>query len=359
MSVTQFRNFKCVPRMVFGRGSFSQLDTILQTERDRGSDWVVFIVDNVHRNRPLKERIPARAQDLIIWADVTDEPKTTQVDAMTAQVQAHAAHQPASVIGIGGGSVLDLAKAVSLMLTNPGGSAKYQGWDLIQNPAVHHIGIPTISGTGAEASRTAVLTGPERKLGLNSDYTVYDQIVMDPELIAGVPKNQWFYTGMDCYVHGIEALNGTFINEFARAFGEKSLSLCREVFLDDHPDADEKLMMASYMGGMSIAYSQVGACHALSYGLSYVFGYHHGIGNCIAFNVLDDYYADGVKEFREMMKKHNIDLPKKLAATWSENDIDRMITICKGMKPLWQNVYGDDWEREVTDERLRALYKAM
>jgi 3-deoxy-alpha-D-manno-octulosonate 8-oxidase len=359
MSAPKFRNFKCVPRMVFGRGSFAQLDDILQVERDKGSHWVVFIVDNVHQNRSLKERIPARPQDLIIWADVTDEPKTTQVDAMTAQVQAHAQGNPASVVGIGGGSVLDLAKAVSLMLTNEGGSAKYQGWDLIQNPAVHHIGIPTISGTGAEASRTAVLTGPERKLGLNSDFTVYDQIVLDSELITGVPKNQWFYTGMDCYIHGIEALNGTFINEFARAFGEKSLDLCREVYLEDHPDSDDKLMMASYMGGMSIAYSQVGACHALSYGLSYVFGYHHGIGNCIAFDVLDGYYADGVKEFREMVKKHNIDIPKNLSASWSDNDIDRMINICKGMKPLWQNVYGEDWEREVTDEKLRALYQRM
>lgn len=359
MSAPKFRNFKCVPRMVFGRGAFNQLDDILAEQRASGSGWVVFVVDDVHQNRPLKERIPARPGDLVIWANVNKEPSTIQVDAFTAQVQAHAASLPDSVIGIGGGSVLDLAKAVSLMLTNPGGSAKYQGWDLIQKPAVHHIGIPTLSGTGAEASRTAVLTGPERKLGLNSDYTVYDQIVMDPELIAGVPKNQWFYTGMDCYIHGIEALNGTFINEFARAFGEKSLELCREVYLQDHPESDDKLMMASYMGGMSIAYSQVGACHALSYGLSYVFGYHHGIGNCIAFNVLDEYYGDGVKEFREMVKKHNIDIPSGLSASWTDNDIDRMIAICKGMKPLWQNVYGDDWEREVTDERLRALYKAM
>lgn len=359
MSAPKFRNFKCVPRMVFGRGAFNQLDDILAEQREGGSGWVVFIVDDIHQNRELAKRIPVKAQDLIIWANVNKEPSTIQVDAYTDQVKAHAPSLPDSVIGIGGGSVLDLAKAVSLMLTNPGGSAKYQGWDLIQNAAVHHMGIPTLSGTGAEASRTAVLTGPERKLGLNSDFTVYDQIMMDPELIAGVPKNQWFYTGMDCYIHGIEALNGTFINEFARAFGDKSLNLCREVYLEDHPESDEKLMMASYMGGMSIAYSQVGACHALSYGLSYVFGYHHGIGNCIAFDVLDGYYGDGVKEFREMVKKHNIDIPKNLAATWSENDIDRMITICKGMKPLWQNVYGDDWEREVTDDKLRALYKRM
>ncbi len=358
------RNFKTVPKIIFGRGSFDQLDDVLSDERQSPEDFVVFMVDQVHKDRPLAERLPVHNQDQVIWLDVTDEPKTTYVDALTEEVQAYAkAHaggkNPVSVVGIGGGSSMDLAKAVALMLTNPGGSAKYQGWDLIENPAVHHIGIPTISGTGAEASRTTVLTGPERKLGLNSDYTVFDQIILDPDLTAGVPKNQWFYTGMDCYIHNVEALNGTYINEFARAFGEKSLELCNEVFLEDHPDADEKLMMASYMGGQSIAYSQVGACHALSYGLSYVLGYHHGIGNCIVFNVLEDFYPEGVAKFREMMEKHDIDLPQNVCAGLTEEQMDKMIQVASGLAPLWDNVYGSSWKEKVTPELLRSLYERM
>ncbi len=165
---------------------------------------------------------------------------------------------PAAWVGIGGGSTMDLAKAVSLMLTNPGSSSQYQGWDLIKHPAVYHAAVPTLSGTGAEVSRTTVLTGPEKKLGLNSDYTVFDQVVLDPELTAGVPKDQHFYTGMDCYIHCIESLAGTYLNEFSKAYGEKSLGLCRQVFLEDHPDSADKLMMASFFGGMSIAYSPGG-----------------------------------------------------------------------------------------------------
>ncbi|MDG6778689.1 iron-containing alcohol dehydrogenase family protein [Thiomicrorhabdus sp. zzn3] len=356
----KFRNFKTVPKMIFGRGSFDQLDDVLAAERKQADDFVVFAVDHVHQNLPLKERIPAQPQDMIIWVDTTDEPKTTYVDQLTEEVKAFGkGKNPVSVVGLGGGSTLDMAKAISLMLTNEGGSAKYQGWDLIKNPAVHHVGIPTLSGTGAEASRTTVLTGPDKKLGMNSDYTVFDQIIMDPDLIAGVPKEQWFYTGMDCYIHNIEALNGTYINEFARAFGEKSLDLCYEVFLNDHPEADEKLMMASYMGGQSIAYSQVGACHALSYGLSYVLGYHHGIGNCIAFDVLDDFYPEGVKIFREMMAKHNITLPKGITKDMSEADMDKMIKVASGLAPLWENVYGPDWQTHVTPELLRSLYNKM
>lgn len=354
------RNFKTVPKMIFGRGSFDQLDDVLMTERQAEDDYVVFLVDEVHKDKPLKDRLPNQPQDMIIWLDVTDEPKTTYVDALTEQVQAFGnGKDPVSVVGIGGGSSLDIGKAVALLLTNPGGAVKYQGWDLIQNPAIHHVGIPTISGTGAEASRTTVLTGPDKKLGMNSDHTVFDQIIMDPDLIQGVPANQWFYTGMDCYIHNVEALNGTYINEFARAFGEKSLDLCHQVFLEDHPESDEKLMMASYMGGQSIAYSQVGACHALSYGLSYVLGYHHGIGNCIVFNVLDDYYPEGVEIFRKMLDKHNIELPKGVCADLTEEQMDKMIKVASGLAPLWDNVYGPTWQEKVTPELLRSLYKKM
>lgn len=356
----KFRNFKTVPRMIFGRGAFDQLDDVLAEQRKTDSDIVVFAVDRVHKGKPLEQRIPNLPHDMILWLDVTDEPKTTYVDALTLEVQKFAnGKMPVSIVGLGGGSTLDLAKAISLMLTNEGGSASYQGWDLIKNPAVHHVGIPTISGTGAEASRTTVLTGPEKKLGMNSDYTVFDQIILDADLLKGVPTDQWFYTGMDCYIHGIEALNGTYINEFARAFGEKSLDMCREVYLDDHPDADEKLMMASYMGGQSIAYSQVGACHALSYGLSYVLGYHHGIGNCIVMDVLDDFYPEGVREFREMMKKHSITLPKGITKNLSEDQMQKMIRVSSGLAPLWDNVYGADWQKHVTPELLRSLFEKM
>lgn len=354
------RNFKTVPRMIFGRGAFDQLDDVLLEQRQSADDFAVFLVDRIHQNRPLADRLPMHPQDMLIWLDVTDEPKTTYVDALTEQVQAFGKDKnPISVIGLGGGSSLDIAKAVALLLTNPGGAAKYQGWDLIQNPAIHHIGIPTLSGTGAEASRTTVLTGPDKKLGMNSDYTVFDQIIMDPDLTQGVPKDQWFYTGMDCYIHNVEALNGTYINEFARAFGEKSAELCHQVFLEDHPDSDEKLMMASYMGGQSIAYSQVGACHALSYGLSYVMGYHHGIGNCIAFNVLDDFYPEGVKIFRKMLEKHNITLPTNVCAELTDAQMDKMIQVASGMAPLWDNVYGPNWKEKVTPELLKSLYLKM
>jgi 3-deoxy-alpha-D-manno-octulosonate 8-oxidase len=358
-----FRNFKMVDRIVFGRGCFDQLDDILAQQRSTQRPSVVFLVDDVFTNKPLKDRLPLKDQDLLIWVNVDDEPKTKYVDLLTDQVgRAMAAKQmdlPAGVIGIGGGSTMDLSKAVALMLTNDGSSADYQGWDLIKHPAVYHAAVPTLSGTGAEVSRTTVLTGPEKKLGINSDYTVFDQVVLDPELIAGAPRQQRFYTGMDCYIHCVESLNGTYLNSFSQAYGEKAMDLCRKVFLEEGRQSDDQLMMASFFGGMSIAYSQVGICHALSYGLGFVLGVHHGIGNSIAFEYLEEFYPEGVAEFRRMVDRQRIALPRGVTAGATEAQIEKMVDVALILVPLWENALGKDWAKVMTRERIRDLYRKM
>ncbi len=356
----QFRNFKMVDYVVYGRGCFNQLDEILAPKRKAGAP-MIFLVDHFFEGKALPGRIPLRGNDKIVFADVTLEPKTKQVDALAQQLKDEFG-TISGIIGIGGGSTMDLAKAVSLMMTNPGSSADYQGWDLVKCPGVYKAGIPTLSGTGAEVSRTTVLTGPTRKLGMNSDFTPFDQIVLDPELIANAPVNQRFYTGMDCYIHCIESLQGTYLNEFSKSYGEKALELCREVFLkkDNWDDScDEKLMMASYAGGMSIAYSQVGVTHAVSYGLSYLLGTKHGIGNCIVMNYLEEYYPEGVDEFKRMVEKNKIDIPVGICKGLTDEQFDTMINVSLGMKPLWENALGKDWEKIMTREKLRALYEKL
>ncbi|HVG16414.1 MAG TPA: iron-containing alcohol dehydrogenase, partial [Chitinophagaceae bacterium] len=121
-------------------------------------------------------------------------------------------------------------------------------------------------------------------------------------------------------------------------------------------ECDDKLMMASFAGGMSIAYSQVGVAHAVSYGLSYLLGVKHGIGNCIVMNHLEEYYPAGVAEFKQMVAKNNIDIPQGICKDLSEDQFDVMINVSLGMKPLWENALGKDWEKIMTREKLRALY---
>jgi len=118
-------------------------------------------------------------------------------------------------------------------------------------------------------------------------------------------------------------------------------------------------MMASFFGGMSIAYSQVGACHAISYGLSYVLGTHHGIGCCIVFDYLEEFYHEGVTEFRIMMEKCNIELPRDLVKNLKEEQIETMITVALGLEPLWENCLGRDWKNIMTRDRARSLFLKM
>lgn len=352
------RVFKQVPRILFGRGAFERLPELLPA-RTAASPYYVFVVDAVHRDGTLSNRLPLGGEDMVEWFDATaGEPSTAQVDALRDKLRAaKRGVTPAAVIGIGGGATMDVAKATAVMLTNEGSAADYQGWDLVKRPALYKVGVPTLSGSGAEASRTAVLMGKDRKFGINSDYSMFDAIVLDSTLIAGVPGPQRFHSGMDCYIHCVESLQGTMINELARAYAERALVLCEKAFLGD--GNDDELMTASFMGGCSIVNSEVGVCHALSYGLSMELHYRHGFANCVAFDVLDDYYGDAVSKFRTMLKRHGVTLPKGVTKSLSPEARERMVAMTLRMERPLTNALGDDWKTHMTRERILELYSRM
>jgi 3-deoxy-alpha-D-manno-octulosonate 8-oxidase len=358
-----YRNYPMVSRVIFGRGSFNQLGDIIESKRLNTQAPFIFLIDDVFKgNAWLTSRIPLAYSDKILFISANEEPKTSQVDELVEQIILTYKDRPSGIIGIGGGTILDLAKAVAIMITNQGEAKDYQGWDLVKNPAIYHVGIPTISGTGAEVSRTTVLTGPEKKLGINSDFTPFDQVILDPELTKDVPKEQWFYTGMDCFIHCIESLHGTYLNAFSKSYGEKAFDLCKDIFLehtDTIEESQDKLMMASWHGGMSIAYSQVGIAHAMSYGLSYLLGTKHGIGNCIVFDHLEEFYPEGVAMFKQMKKKNHIQLPQGLCADLADDQFDVMIDIALSLEPLWENALGKHWKQNITREKLKSLYQKM
>ena len=346
------RIFKQVPRALFGKNSVHRVKELIPEEYQNN---ILFIIDDALPNLTI-ENLSKGAQTIFFQACL-HEPKTSQIDQICNELGSQVEKLPSAIVGIGGGSTMDVAKSVSVMLTNEGSSEKYQGWDLVTNPGVYKVGIPTISGSGAEASRTAVLMGPERKFGINSDHSMFDSILLDSTLTFSVPSDQKFYTGMDCYIHCVESLEGTMINELSKSYASKALELCRKSFLEEYNE--DEMMVASFMGGVSIVNSEVGVCHALSYGLSMELGFRHGIANCIAFNVLDDYYGVYVNDFRHMVDKFEIDLPTDVCSKMNEDKMDRMVDMTLKMGRPLQNALGDKWREIMTRDKIKDLYWEM
>jgi len=351
------KNSTLVKNYILGDGSLMMLPELISKVKLTNECYVVYCIDHFFKNEnSIDTKLPITSSDLVFLIDTTDEPRAEYIDELTKKVKSHKNNLPSAIVGIGGGSTLDIAKSISILLTNPGKAQDYQGWDLVKNKSVYKIGIPTIAGTGAEFTRTAVMTSKIKKLGINSNESVYNQVILDPTLLKTVPNEQFFYTAMDCFVHNVESLRGSQNDELTIAFAEKSLDMMRDVFFNKMNY--EKLMVASVMGGISIANSNVGICHPLSYGLSLVLNLHHGFAICIAFNQLEEYYPE-VREFKQFMKKCNIKLPKIITNEITEDQIDRMANATlKNNRPL-ENAFGKDWKTIFNKEKVIDLIKKM
>jgi len=346
-----------VKNYYFGKGSLSKLDGLLRSKKTGIGSMVIFMIDDYFVDSDVINTLPIEDKDMLMFVDTKDEPYSQYIDKLVKDIEDdNDVDNIIAVVGMGGGTAMDIAKAAAILLKNDGLAQDYQGWDLVKNPAIYKIGIPTISGTGAEVTRTAVLTSPEKKLGINSDYTIFDQIILDATLLKTVPKEQFIYTAMDTYVHCVESLRGNTNDAMTIAYAEKSLELFREVFLGDMDY--EKLMVSSAFGGMAVANSNVGICHPLSYGLSLIKGYHHGFSIAIAFDQLEEYYPE-VIEFREILKKLDFELPTNVLAGTTDEEFSLMAdATLKNTIPL-TNAFGDNWKEIFSKEKVINILKKI
>jgi 3-deoxy-alpha-D-manno-octulosonate 8-oxidase len=353
---------KTVGEYLLGAGAIAHLGRVLAGRADSSHDRVLYLVDHFFADPGRVLSLPLKAADTLSYVDTTDEPTTEGVDALVTAVRSGAPVK--AVVGIGGGATLDTAKAVSNLLTNGGAAADYQGWDLVRVPGVFKVGVPTLSGTGAEASRTCVMMNHEKnlKLGMNSDHTVFDRLVLDPDLSASVPPNQYFFTGMDTYIHCVESLAGRYRHAFADACSEQALRLCRQVFGEANmrsPENREKLMIASFLGGTAIGNSYVGVVHPFSAGLSMVLHTHHCIANCIVMNVMDEFYPRETEEFRRMLDANGIEIPRGLCRNLSDGQYRALYdaTVIH-VKPL-TNALGEGFRDVLSPDKVVETFRRM
>jgi 3-deoxy-alpha-D-manno-octulosonate 8-oxidase len=297
--------------------------------------------------------------------DVGQEPSTGYVDELVSEIQNICKpNLPSLMVAIGGGITMDLAKAVSVCLTNSQNASEMQGWDKPAVAGITKIAVPTISGTGAEASRTAVLTNTQTglKLGINSNFTKFDCVILDPDLIRTVPNNLFFFNAMDAYLHAVEVLDGHYRNSFSDYFAKSARKIVEDIFDSQDPRSEsnhERLMMASYLAGLALTSSFVGLVHPLSAAIGVEYKIPHSLANLVALRGLQAYYPETHGRIFGWADNLGVTVPP-LDEVWdAEPDATGLYSeMIKHELPV-RNALGQNWRTDFTFEKFQLLLKEM
>lgn len=219
------------------------------------------------------------------------------------------------LIGLGGGSSIDPAKAAAIMVTNGGNICDYEGCDLFPNAPLPVIAIPTAAGTGAEVTCFAVVTDVEKewKMAIGGSYNIASLAICDPELTASLPPLFTAATGMDALTHAIEGFISRASDPISDAILGKAIKLIagalqRATFKGEFDkDARYDMMMGSTMAGMGFINTILGIAHSMAHPLGAMFGVPHGVGNAICLPVTMEFnlYSnpDKIAEIAELFGK--------------------------------------------------------
>jgi alcohol dehydrogenase class IV len=230
-----------------------------------------------------------------VYDAVKSDPDVATVDGGLAQLRQS---QADVIVGLGGGSAMDCAKAIAILASNPAPITLYEGVDKVQNPAFPLILIPTTAGTASEVTLNVVVTDPGRrtKLGILSLHAAARFALVDPELTLSVPPSITAATGMDAFTHALESYLSRHaypISEMLALDAMRRIAghLLRAVQRGDDREARNEVMMGSVMAGLAFNNTRLGNSHAMSHPLGGHFHVPHGVANAImlphvmAFNV--------------------------------------------------------------------------
>lgn len=233
------------------------------------------------------------------YTEVGGNPDTTHVDAGAA---AYRAGDCDSIVGLGGGSPLDAAKAIALAVSHPGAVTDYDdrldGWQRIDDSVPPILAVPTTAGTGSEVGRSAVITNLDNHLKtvIFSPYLLPKVALIDPAIMAGLPPHLTAATGMDALSHNVEAFMAKGFHPMADGIALEGIRLVgqyleRAVKNGDDLEAREGMAAASFMGAVAFQ-KGLGATHSLAHPLSTLAGMHHGLANALFLHHVMDFNRD-------------------------------------------------------------------
>lgn len=200
------------------------------------------------------------------------------------------------IVAFGGGSPLDVAKAVAVIASYGGNITDYEGGGKVLRPVVPMIAIPTTAGTGSEVTAFSVITDHSRnyKLTVVSNYLLPAYAILDPELITTVPKSTAAACGIDAMVHALEAFISKAASPFSDLFAKEALRLIGTSIRDYVSDrsnlaACESMLIGSLFAGIAFSHARLGDVHAMSHPVSAYFDVAHGVANAVLLPTVVDY----------------------------------------------------------------------
>jgi alcohol dehydrogenase class IV len=278
--------FRTTPRIVMGPGAIGQLaQEILGLKAEK----ILFVTDK----GIIEAGLLSRAQDVLerskikyaVFDSVEPDPRYEITEACVERIRSEEADL---VIGFGGGSPIDIAKASAIMTTNEAPIAKYFGVELVPKPGLPTLIVPTTAGTGSEVTPIVILSDEVEKLkkGIVSRHLFPAVALLDPELTLGLPANITASTGIDALIHAIEAYTSVNATGMSDIFSLRAMELLYDNIRTAYAnggniEARSAMLEGSLLAGIAFANAGVTAVHAFAYPIGAEFHIPHGIANTL------------------------------------------------------------------------------
>lgn len=303
MSIDKVLKISFPGKLIFGNGVLQQLTEDV-VEQGYTSVIIMTIQPLLDRLADVTATLEKNNIKVMVDTSITQEPSFSDVKEIRKTFQSFPAD---AVIGIGGGSVLDVAKLVAAQLDNTQPLEDIVGNGLLKGRNTALICVPTTSGTGSEVSPNAILVDDAyQKKGIISPYLVPDMVYVDPLLTVGVPPAVTAATGLDALTHCLEAYTNKFAQPLIDIYAFEGMRLIaahleEAVHNGKNEEARYQVAMGSMLGGFCLGPVNTAAVHALSYPLGSMFHLAHGLSNALLLPYVMEYnYTASPKKYADV-----------------------------------------------------------
>ena len=254
-----------------------------------------------------------------IYSDIKPNPT---IENVQNGVEAFKKSEADYIIAIGGGSSIDTSKAIGIIITNPEFSdvRSLEGVAPTKNPSVPIIAVPTTAGTAAEVTINYVITDVEkkRKFVCVDPHDIPVVAVVDPDMMASMPKGLTAATGMDALTHAIEGYITKGANPITDMFNIKAVELIAKSLrgaVDNTPEGREGMALGQYITGMGFSNCGLGIVHSMAHALGAVYDTPHGVGNAILLPTIMEFNANETGDkFRDIAKAMGVENTEKMTS---------------------------------------------